>query len=469
LLEIQISREIETMERSGLTFGASLLASTLWLGTVTAEPSIYPTGTTRYDPAKASNVFVLFSGADNKTHLIDMDGVEVHRWDYAGFPSGLLDPALAGGERGHLLGTTRSMAGSGTAVLPGVSPATISLTIKAFGEVDWNGKIVWEWGEQAPGGAALQHHDWSRLTNGNTLILANLIHPLPGFAQPKMFDDVIYEVTPTGDIAWQWTAGDHIDELGFTADELALIRKSPSADYLHVNDMKVLGPNHWFREGDQRFAPDNIMISSRNANFTLIIDKRTGHVTWRLGPHYEPPPPGQRSLPAVIDQISGQHDPHLIPEGLPGAGNLLMFDNQGEAGYPAAPLKVYAGSRVLEIDPVKQQIVWEYTGSNSERPEWTFYSSFISDARRLPNGNTFIDEGMNGRFFQVTPQGEIVWEYVSPYFAPAPFGPGGRSVTSNWVYRAQPVPYDWVPAGTLRGERPVVPPDLATFQVPAER
>jgi hypothetical protein len=90
----------------------------------------------------------------------------------------------------------------------------------------------------------------------------------------------------------------------------------------------------------------------------------------------------------------------------------------GEAGFPAVALRLFGGSRVLEIDPVKQQIVWEYTGSNSDRPEWTFHSSFISDARRLPNGNTFIDEGMNGRFFQVTPAGEIVWEHVKPLLRP---------------------------------------------------
>jgi hypothetical protein len=41
----------------------------------------------------------------------------------------------------------------------------------------------------------------------------------------------------------------------------------------------------------------------------------------------------------------------------PGAGNLLLFDNQGEAGYPAVTLKVLSGSRVLEIDPAKQRIV----------------------------------------------------------------------------------------------------------------
>jgi hypothetical protein len=62
-----------------------------------------------------------------------------------------------------------------------------------------------------------------------------------------------------------------------------------------------------------------------------------------------------------------------------------------------------SGSRVLEIDPQKNEIVWQYSAANSKQPGWAFYSSFISSARRLPNGNTLIDEGMNGRFFQVRP------------------------------------------------------------------
>ena len=99
-----------------------------------------------------------------------------------------------------------------------------------------------------------------------------------------------------------------------------------------------------------------------------------------------------------------------------------------------------------------------------------FLSSFISSARRLPNGNTLIDEGYDGRFFQVTPKGEIVWEYVSPYFGSL-YGnvPGvSRDIPSNWVYRAQPVPYDWAPAGTPRSEKAVVPPVVAEFRVPAK-
>ena len=55
---------------------------------------------------------------------------------------------------------------------------------------------------------------------------------------------------------------------------------------------------------------------------------------------------------------------------------------------------------------------------------------------------------------------EIVWEYVSPFFD---LENGSRT---NRVYRAQRVPYDWVPQLTKPAERRVVPPDITTFRVP---
>ena len=85
----------------------------------------------------------------------------------------------------------------------------------------------------------------------------------------------------------------------------------------------------------------------------------------------------------------------------------------------------------------------------------------------MPNGNTLIDEGQNGRIFQVTARGQIVWEYVNPYFARQTLR--GREVLTNWVYRAQPVPYEWAPEGTPRSEEPVSPPDLSAFRVPSPR
>jgi Arylsulfotransferase (ASST) len=459
--------------KSHLALAVSFLAAMLWSAWVWAEPSIYPTGVTRYDPSKADNVFVLFSGGDLKTHLIDMDGSEVHRWDHNGFPSGLLDPALIGGKRGHVILWLGIITDSQTGTIPGLP---LGYKNKVLGELDWDGSIVWQWGDTAPGGGAQQHHDWSRLSTGNTLVLSTLARSIPGFALPQQLDEVIYEVTANGEIVWKWAAGDHLDEFGFTPAALELVRKSDHPDYLHVNNMRPVGSNHWFREGDVRFDPENILISSRDANFTIIIDRKSGHIAWRLGPNYAPRPlpsvgwpDAARQLPAEIDQISGQHDAHIVPEGLPGAGNLLLFDNQGEAGYPPVTLRVLPGSRVLEIDPVNQRVVWEYAGTDNDRPQWSFYSSFISSARRLPNGNTLINEGMNGRAFQVTRDGEIGWEYVSPYFGPAPLGPAGKKLLTNWIYRAQPVPYDWVPSDTPHSERAVVPPDIAAFRVPTER
>ena len=40
----------------------------------------------------------------------------------------------------------------------------------------------------------------------------------------------------------------------------------------------------------------------------------------------------------------------------------------------------------------------------------------MGSAQRLPNGNTLIAESSFGRFFEVTTEGEIVWEYVNPFF-----------------------------------------------------
>jgi hypothetical protein len=450
-----------------LTVAASFAAAAF------AEPSVFPTGTTRYDPAKAWNGYVVFSAPDQKTHLIDMDGHEVRRWDYQGFPGQVLDPAVTGGAKGHVLVQLAAGADGGTGEVPGAA----IFDNKTIGELDWDGKVVWSWGETAPGGAARQHHDLRREANGNTVVLANLPHAVSGFSAPKVLDDVVYVVDPAGKVVWRWVASEHLDEFGFTPEQLALVKASKSPDYLHINNLSLVGPNKWFDAGDARFAPDNILIDSRNANVIVIIDRKTSKVVWRLGPNFparasrrEPGKLGERPpLPRPVDQLSGQHDAHIIPPGLPGAGNLLVFDNQGEAGYPPVALGIDTGSRVLEIDPVKQEIVWSYSANDSGAAGWTFYSSFISSARRLPNGNTLIDEGINGRFFQVTPAGEIVWEYVSPYFARTAVGGVGLLVNSNWVYRATPVPYDWTPAGTPHSETPVVAPEAGGFRVGGQR
>src|ERR1700760_45221 len=159
---------------------------------VLAEPSVFPTGVTIYDPALAYNGYVVFAAPDHKTRLIDMDGNVVRQWDHAGFPSEVLDPAVTHGSKGHLLVQLSTIEGGGAGVVPNM-PAEFNN--KTIGELDWDGKTVWEWGKDAPGGGARQHHDWFRLANGDTLVLANAYRPIPGFKLPNLLDDVIYQVT----------------------------------------------------------------------------------------------------------------------------------------------------------------------------------------------------------------------------------------------------------------------------------
>lgn len=420
--------------------------------------SIFPTGTTLYYPEKCYNSFVLYDGRDGKSYLIDMNGDIRHSYPYTGFPVEMIDPAINDGKKGQILCQKEPEIYSCETLL----------------KVDWQGHIVWEWGEKAPGGKSRQNHDLAPLANGNILMVAFLDSALFEKAEIPLSDQAIYEVNSDGKIVWQWVSSEHIKELGFTGEkkELLFSRKMrPRSSLFVLNDMSPLGSNKWFDAGDTRFHPDNIMIDSREGSFIAIIEKTSGRIVWRMGPEY--PASYDHSLmsftgrvPRPVDSICGQHDAHMIPKGLPGEGNVLVFDNQGAAGFPPINLNMFPGSRVLEIDPVTQEIVWQYDASKGGLPIWSFFSSFISSARRLPNGNTLICEGMNGRLFQITPEGEIVWEYVNPIFgqwADHDVESGGSR--SNYVFRAQPIHYDWVPEGLPHSEKPVIPPDVKEFRI----
>ena len=282
-------------------------------------------------------------------------------------------------------------------------------------------------------------------------------------------------MTWDGKIVWEWLASDHFEELGFNEEAKNTLYRHPgwseqrgSADWFHINSMSTLGPNKWHDAGDQRFHPDNIIWSSRRTNIIGITDKKSGKIVWRVGPDYTASPALRE-----LGQIIGQHHPHIIPKGLPGEGNILVFDNGGWAGYGAPNPGSVTGvnnalrdySRVIEFDPVTLKIVWEYSPATAgyipRQEAYRFYSGYISSAQRLPNRNTLITEGADGRIFEVTREREIVWEYVSPFY----FRPNPRYKPVNRVYRAYRVPYDWVPQLKKPVERAVIPPDNSQFRI----
>ena len=88
----------------------------------------------------------------------------------------------------------------------------------------------------------------------------------------------------------------------------------------------------------------------------------------------------------------------------------------------------------------------------------TFYSSFVSSVQRLPNGNTMITEGQDGRIFEITAEHELVWEYLSPYT--------NRMLKINLLYRAYRIPYEWVPRIDRPTEKVVPRFENNKFRVP---
>ncbi|MBA0183413.1 aryl-sulfate sulfotransferase [Pectobacterium versatile] len=442
------------------------------------HPSVYPTGTTIYNPEKAWGGYTVFQALERGAVLVDMNGTELRLWEgLHGFPNKILPG-------GYILGH------SGERDSRYGMQDMVDLI-----QVDWDGNVVWKFNgyehitdpDLPPEWMARVHHDYQRSGNpvgyyapgqepqsigGNTLLLAHTNLHNERISDKLLLDDTIIEVDWEGNILWEWRCSDHFDELGFDDDAKTALYNNPNlrksgggmGDWMHINSMSALGPNPWFDQGDTRFHPDNIIWDARESNIIAIIDKQSGNIVWQLGPNYNTPELKH------IGWIIGQHHAHMIPAGLPGAGNILVFDNGGWAGYGAPNPASADGvknawrdySRVLEINPVTLDIVWRYSPYEAGIPHPTdafrFYSPYISNIQRLPNGNTLINEGANGRLFEVTADHEIVWEFISPYW--------GKTVNTNMLYRAYRVPYEWVPQLPRPQEEPVVAPDNTQLRQP---
>ena len=394
-------------------------------------------------------------------------------------------------------------AGKATQAKADAREAAYAKAVKAYQDqidlvqVDWDGNIVWKFdkteliadGDKDPVYMARQHHDFQRegstvgyyypggepkTDSGNTLILTHENLYNHDISDKRLIDDKIIEVDWEGNILWSWRASDHFEQLGFDeAAKNALFRNpclqgEAGGDWMHINSMSVLGENKWYDQGDERFHPDNIIIDARNSNILAIISKETGDIVWRVGPDFN-----ESEATKKLGWIIGQHHLHMIPKGLPGEGDLLVFDNGGEGGYGTPNPGALTGvnnarrdySRVLQFNPVTLEITWQYTPLEAGNLLFTdaskFYSSYISSAQRLPNGNTLITEGSDGRLIEVTPDHEIVWEYINPYFNTI-LG----QFTNNMVYRAYRVPYEWIPQVKKPEEISVEPIDVETFRVP---
>lgn len=384
------------------------------------------------------------------TYLVNMDGEVVHTWESDFGPTGWIYLK----DNGHLLRGGRDPLAP---VFGGGGQGGY------MQELAWDGEVLWQ--HRFATDQYLSHHDVAILPNGNILTIAWEAKTVEECIQagrnpetiPKagLWPDMVVELEPVGNndarIVWEWHMWDHLVQ-DFDESKDNYGKPADHPELLDINWVKTLPDPITQEELEKRKASDNassnstpenrgsdmfhfnainyntkldqIVLSSPNLDEIIIIDHSTssaaeasragGDILYRWGN-----PQNYQRGDSTHQRLAGQHDVKWIPKGFPGEGNLILFNNVVPGSRPPY-------SAIFELSPPltgKAYRLEENGRFGPEEPAWTyiakdslsFFGPFISGVQRLANGNTLIAEGPRGRFFEVTPEKEIVWEYWTPY------------------------------------------------------
>jgi hypothetical protein len=310
-------------------------------------------------------------------------------------------------------------------------------------EFDWDGNLLWSY--QVANTNFKQHHDIEPLPNGNILLIAwerkspSEVSDAGSSKVTEYWSEMILELEKVGTndarIVWKWHLWDHlVQDFDETKENYGVVSDHP--ELLDINYIRPssngFGAGNWFHFNsiDYDSFRDEIILSSRTMNEIYIIDHSTsiaeaashsggikgkgGDLLYRWGN-----PEAYRAGSPADQKLFGQHNPEVVPEGLPGAGNITIFNNGHER--PAGSF-----SSIEEIVPPRDEdgnyVLTPGTSFKPDAPSWqyfadppeSFYAINISGVQRMPNGNTLICDGVYARFFEVNKASEIVWDYVSP-------------------------------------------------------
>ena len=407
---------------------------------VSASPAQDRTmGLLQNDPGSFEGYTLFNTLTSTTSYLIDHNGLLVNSWQ-SNYVIGNSQYLL---ENGDLLRTADP--GGNQIISAGGDAGRVE-------KYDWEGNLIWEFDYNSA--FYRLHHDLAPMPNGNILMVAweakSRDEAIAAGRDPQLmtesglWPDHIIEVEPTdsvgGNIVWEWHSWDHlIQDFDSTKANYGVVADHP--ELIDINYMRDIGPD-WMHVNAIDYNPelDQILINSPFFGEFWIIDHSTtteeaaghsggnsgkgGDILYRWGN-----PQTYRAGNAENRWFYNHHDAQWIDEGLPGAGNILVFNNG--PGRPAgnfstidevAPSIDENGNYTMPPDSAfpPETLVWRYPDQN----QTSFFANFISGAQRLPNGNTLICDGPRGRFLEVTEDEETVWLYLNPVTNSGPLTQG---------------------------------------------
>ncbi len=346
-----------------------------------------------------------------RTVLLDSTGNIAYQWDHNDLPYRLNGYSCYLLKNGNLLRT---------AIVPeGSVPKEMAPRQGVIEEIDPAGKVVWR--HILANDTFMTHHDIKPLyTNTGELhvLAASFIvqtkadlkatcvdtNLLRGMANPVfMLSEKIIEIKPRlpegGDVVWEWRMPDHV----ICGDSAAAHPELISGT---ITSQLWAGYKQWVHLNGLDYHPklDMILFSSRLFSELFVIDHGTttaeaaGHTGGRRGKGgdilYRWGKPANYKMSGATT-INVLHCVNWIPEGYPGAGNIIFFHNNA-GGMPG--MGGGTQSQVIEIKPPMDGngnfIREQGKPFGPAEPTWIYaptsnFSSFaMSSAFRLPNGNT---------------------------------------------------------------------------------
>ena len=390
-----------------LTASQNVYLSDLWWPERRADR-----GVTIHRPDMAQQGLTLYtSGHASAAFLIDMEGEVVHEWRRPFSEVWSADASPIAKPQPDAFVYFRKAVVYPNGDLLAIYEASGD-TPYGYGivKLDRDSNVVWSY-------LGTTHHELDVGPDGRIYALTHDFSSdrLEGFdnlADPRL-DDYLVVLSPEGEELEKIRLIDLVAESDYR-QFLHTVSSYAIGDALHTNSVEVITP-----ESARNFPygeAGDVLLSFRELGAIGVLDLERQQLAWM-----------QRG--AWI----GQHDPDILPN-----GNILLFDNYGNHRRPNGI------SRVIEFDPESLEITWQYVGSEAAPLD----SLIRSDQQRLANGNTLITESNGGRLVEVTPAGEIAWEFVNPVRHEGPEIPDRRIPIMASAERIDPATLDFETNGS---------------------